>query len=44
MVELGGEPWRLHAVDERRLYAALADGTIAGTEDGGKTWEEVFVP
>ena len=41
---LDGEPWRLHAVDERTLYAAMSDGAIMGTEDGGRTWEAVFEP
>ena len=41
---LDGEPWRLHAVDARRIYAAMSDGAIMGTEDGGETWEAVFEP
>lgn len=39
-----GEPWKLEAVGEEELYAALADATIVRSTDGGRNWEEVFVP
>lgn len=41
---LDGEPWRLKALDEKRIYAALADGTIQSTEDGGARWDTVLRP
>ena len=35
---IGGQPAAFTAVDERTLYAALADGTIMGSSDGGAAW------
>lgn len=42
--KLDGEPWRLKALDANHMYAALADGTVQETRDGGKTWRTVFEP
>lgn len=42
--KLDGEPWRLKALDGKRIYAALADATIQFTDDGGRTWRTVFEP
>ena len=39
-----GEPWRLKAVDDETLYAALSDGTIVKTDDGGGAWSTLFSP
>lgn len=41
---LGGPPAALLAVDERRLFAALHDGTIVHTTDGGATWNVRATP
>ena len=35
----GGEPRALAAADRDRLYAALLDGTVQRTGDGGRTWD-----
>ena len=35
---IGGQPAAFTAVDERTLYAALPDGTIMGSSDGGAAW------
>jgi hypothetical protein len=40
--ELPGEPWKITAVDARTLHVALADGSIASTTDGGRTWKPTF--
>lgn len=39
-----GEPWRLKAVDDKTIYAALSDGTIVKTADGGGAWSTLFSP
>jgi hypothetical protein len=41
---MDGEPWRLHTVDEKHLFAAMSDGSILKTDDGGKSWGTVFTP
>lgn len=41
---IDGEPWKLKAVDEKTLYAALGDAAIHASRDGGRTWEAVFTP
>jgi photosystem II stability/assembly factor-like uncharacterized protein len=40
----GGEPQALTAVDPRTLYAALLDGTVKRSTDGGSTWTDTVVP
>ena len=42
--ELDGEPWALTPVGDRGLYAALSDGTIEQSRDGGETWTTRFSP
>lgn len=37
--EIGGQPVAFIAADEGQLYAALADGTVLGSDDGGSSWE-----
>src|SRR3712207_7338152 len=37
--ELDGEPWALTPVGDRGLYAALSDGTIEQSRDGGRSEE-----
>jgi photosystem II stability/assembly factor-like uncharacterized protein len=34
-----GPPAALTAIDDRRLYAALADATILSSNDGGVSWK-----
>jgi hypothetical protein len=41
---VGGEPYKIEAVDADELYLALSDGTILHTTDGGRRWEETFRP
>jgi photosystem II stability/assembly factor-like uncharacterized protein len=41
---IDGEPWRLKAVSEQELFAALADASIHSTGDGGRTWRPLFTP
>jgi photosystem II stability/assembly factor-like uncharacterized protein len=36
--EIGVQPTALLAANERDLYAAVADGTIVASTDGGATW------
>ena len=40
--EIPGEPWKVTAVDARTIHAALADGSIASTTDGGRSWKTTF--
>ena len=40
--ELPGEPWKIKAVDARVFHVALADGSIASTDDGGESWDLTF--
>jgi hypothetical protein len=42
--DVGSEVWKLEAVDARTLYAAIGDGSIRGSRDGGRTWSVVFTP
>lgn len=42
--ELGAPVAALLAVDERRLFAALHDGTIKQSSDGGATWKVRATP
>jgi hypothetical protein len=42
--DVGSEVWKLAAVDERTLYAAIGDGSIRGSRDGGRTWSVIFTP
>lgn len=37
--EIGGQPAALVSAGGRELYAALADGTVLGSADGGKSWK-----
>jgi hypothetical protein len=39
---LPGEPWRIASSDAAHHDVALADGSIASTADGGRTWRVVF--
>lgn len=39
---LPGEPWKVRSVDARTHHVALADGSIATTKDGGRTWDLTF--
>lgn len=41
---LGGEPAALLAVSRRELYAALHDGTVKRSTDGGTTWRVRSTP
>lgn len=41
---VGSEVWKLKAVSPTTLYAAIGDGSIRRTTDGGKTWAVVFKP
>lgn len=41
---LGGRPAAFEADDGGTLYAALHDGTITESDDGGQTWEELSGP
>ncbi len=41
---VGGEAYRVKAVDGERAFVALADGTITATEDGGRSWQVRFRP
>lgn len=38
--KIGGQPAALTAVDDRDLYAALADATLVRSTDGGVSWEK----
>jgi len=40
----GGEPQGLAAADRSTLYAALIDGTIKRSADGGRTWTDHVTP
>ena len=40
----GGEPQALVAADTLTLYAALIDGTVKRSTDGGKTWTDHLTP
>jgi photosystem II stability/assembly factor-like uncharacterized protein len=40
--ELPGEPWKIKAIDPQRFFVALADGSIASTTDGGRSWRTTF--
>jgi photosystem II stability/assembly factor-like uncharacterized protein len=40
----GSEVWKLKAVSATTIYAAIGDGSIRRTTDGGKTWAVVFTP
>ena len=42
--EVPGEPYKFKALDARRLFLALSDGTIMQTRDGGATWTTAFAP
>jgi photosystem II stability/assembly factor-like uncharacterized protein len=37
--EIGGQPAALAAENAERLYAALHDGTVVESTDGGARWE-----
>lgn len=39
-----GEPYKLKATDDTTVYMALADASILGSKDGGKSWTAVFRP
>jgi photosystem II stability/assembly factor-like uncharacterized protein len=39
-----GEPWKLEAASGDELYAALADGTVVVSNDGGESWRDYFAP
>jgi hypothetical protein len=39
-----GEPRGFKALAAERLDLALSDGTIAGSEDGGRSWKTTFRP
>ena len=41
---VGGEPYKIEAVDREHLFMALSDGTILETTDGARTWDVVFRP
>ena len=41
---LDGEPWRLKALGAKRLLAALGDGSVLETTDGGREWKDRFRP
>lgn len=41
---IDGEPWRLKAMDDKTLFAALSDGTIVKSADGGGEWSVLFRP
>ncbi len=41
---VGGEPYKIEAVDRERLFMALSDGTILKTTNGARTWDIVFRP
>lgn len=41
---LGGEPWKLEAIDGQHLLAVLRDATIMESTDGGRSWDELFSP
>jgi hypothetical protein len=40
----GGEPQALVAADRMTLYAALLDGTVKRSADGGRTWSDHVTP
>jgi photosystem II stability/assembly factor-like uncharacterized protein len=40
----GGEPQALVAADPATLYAALIDGTVKRSRDGGRTWTDHVTP
>jgi photosystem II stability/assembly factor-like uncharacterized protein len=40
----GGEPQALVAADPMTLYAALIDGTVKRSGDGGRTWTDHVTP
>lgn len=40
--ELPGEPYKVRAVDAKVIHVALADASIASTDDGGATWRVTF--
>jgi hypothetical protein len=40
----GGEPQALVAADPKTLYAALIDGTVKRSADGGRTWTDYVTP
>jgi photosystem II stability/assembly factor-like uncharacterized protein len=40
----GGEPQGLVAADPKTLYAALIDGTVKRSADGGRTWTDHVTP
>jgi hypothetical protein len=40
----GGEPQALTAVDGELLYAALLDGSVRRSDDGGRSWTTYFKP
>ena len=40
----GGEPRELTAAGADELYAALLDGTVTRSSDGGRTWEAMLTP
>ncbi len=39
---VGGEPYRIKALDADRAYVALSDGSIVETTDGGRMWKVLF--
>jgi photosystem II stability/assembly factor-like uncharacterized protein len=40
----GGEPQAIVAADAMTLYAALIDGTVKRSADGGRTWTDHVTP
>jgi photosystem II stability/assembly factor-like uncharacterized protein len=39
--KIGGQPAALLAIDDRRLYAALADASVLRSNDGGASWAKL---
>ena len=39
-----GEPYKFKALGAERLDLALSDGTIVGSQDGGRHWKTTFRP
>jgi len=40
----GGEPRELTAASADELYAALLEGTVSRSADGGASWEKLLTP
>ena len=42
--DTGGEPQALFADTPERILAAIFDGTVKESEDGGRTWTDLVTP